>query len=584
LLGKRLAEVVGNTTRATGLLALANTLGAMVGPLVVGFWLLPTFGMARATLGLAASYAAIALCTWREPATRRAVWRAALAPAVLAASALLFPSDALEALLRKQIEIAYSSRERVVEFREGVVENIAYLERDWLGVPLYHRLVTDGYSMSGTTLAAQRYMRLYVNLPAALHPRLERALLISYGVGVTASALVELEELEQIDVVDISPEILELSAIIYGDDRPLDDPRVRSIIEDGRYYLQTTPERYDLITGEPPPPAYAGVVNLYTREYFEAMHARLREGGLATYWLPIGQLRGVDAKAITRAFCEAFADCSLWDSTPGNWMLMGRRGTRPAFSPTRLHAQWQRPRSAGSLEDIGIEGPADLGALFLADAPLLAAWTDGVEPLVDNFPGRAPPLWAGAPRDPAYEFARDPSERIRRFQASAAMRASWPRSERASVLGAMQLQPLVHAALARARPPLQALADAHRLLSQTQRRSLPLWLLGSDSLLQRAAQQTPLQNDPRVAYHRAVGAMVAGRESDARRALSRAAAPDSPVQATALGLQLYLACRSGDDDAASQLDSFADTPLARIDSYWELVSGLCAASDRPRAR
>jgi hypothetical protein len=164
------------------------------------------------------------------------------------------------------------------------------------------------------------------------------------------------------------------------------------------------------------------------------------------------------------------------------------------------------------------------------------------------------------------------------------MRASWPLAERASVLGAMQLQPLVHAALLRTRPPLQALADAHRLLSQTQRRSLPLWLLGSNPQLQRAAQRTRRQNDPRAAYHRAVGALVVGRESDARRALLRAAAPDSPLRATALGLQLYLACRSGDDDAVSQLDRFADTPLARIDSYWELVSRLCAASDGPRAQ
>ena len=35
---------------------------------------------------------------------------------------------------------------------------------------------------------------------------------------------------------------------------PLQDPRVRVHIEDGRQFLQATGRRFDLITGEPPPP------------------------------------------------------------------------------------------------------------------------------------------------------------------------------------------------------------------------------------------------------------------------------------------------------------------------------------------
>ena len=78
--------------------------------------------------------------------------------------------------------------------------------------------------------------------------------------------------------------------------------------EDGRYFLETTERRFDLITAEPPPPVLAGVVNLYTREYFELIHSRLREGGFASYWLPVKQMEARAAKAITAAFCGAFED------------------------------------------------------------------------------------------------------------------------------------------------------------------------------------------------------------------------------------------------------------------------------------
>ena len=47
-------------------------------------------------------------------------------------------------------------------------------------------------------------------------------------------------------------------------------------VEDGRHFLETRQQRYDLITGEPPPPKVAGIVNLFTKEYFAAIRARER--------------------------------------------------------------------------------------------------------------------------------------------------------------------------------------------------------------------------------------------------------------------------------------------------------------------
>ncbi len=138
--------------------------------------------------------------------------------------------------------------------------------------------------MSGTGWGARRYMKLYVYLPVALHPDPKSALLISYGVGSTAKALTDTPDFQTIDVVDISPEILEMSAIVYPvpSDHPLNDPRVTVHVEDGRYFLQTTKQTFDLITGEPPPPIMAGVANLYSREYFQLIHDRLAEGGMVS--------------------------------------------------------------------------------------------------------------------------------------------------------------------------------------------------------------------------------------------------------------------------------------------------------------
>ena len=99
-----------------------------------------------------------------------------------------------------------------------------------------------------------------------------------------------------------------MSDVIYAPAaHPLRDPRVRLHIEDGRYFLETTAERFDLITGEPPPPRTPGAVNIYTREYFQLIHDRLAEGGMATYWVPVARPDpGTDVDTIVRAFCDVF--------------------------------------------------------------------------------------------------------------------------------------------------------------------------------------------------------------------------------------------------------------------------------------
>ena len=52
------------------------------------------------------------------------------------------------------------------------------------------------------------------------------------------------------------------------------------------------------------PPRTPGTVNIYTREFFTAVHDRLNEGGLATYWVPVGRPNpGTDVNT-TAPVCE----------------------------------------------------------------------------------------------------------------------------------------------------------------------------------------------------------------------------------------------------------------------------------------
>jgi len=205
----------------------------------------------------------------------------------------------------------------------------------------------------------------------AVKPDIRHVLLIAYGVGSTAKAMTDTVQLESIDIVDTSRDIIDLSRIVYPDprDNPVHDKRVHIHIEDARFYLRSSGRRFDLITAEPPPPKNAGAVHLYTEEYFRILYDHLSEGGIVTYWLPVQQLRQSETNAVLKAFCNVFEDCSLWAGSRLNLMMVGTHGLRASASPEEFARQWNDPAVKREMVSLGIETPEQLSALLVADTP-----------------------------------------------------------------------------------------------------------------------------------------------------------------------------------------------------------------------
>jgi hypothetical protein len=132
----------------------------------------------------------------------------------------------------------------------------------------------------------------------------------------------------------------------------------------------------------------AGVVNLYTREFFQLVYDRLAEGGIATYWLPLHDLSDASSKNILRAFCDVFEHCSLWQGHSSNLMMVGTRGNRSTVSLEHFEAQWRDPRVGPELRSLGLERPEQLGALFIGDAKWIREITADSPALVDDQPNR----------------------------------------------------------------------------------------------------------------------------------------------------------------------------------------------------
>jgi len=496
-LGAAIEREIHPPSRAAGWMTFWNTLGSGMGPLAAGFVLLPWLGMERAFALLAVGYGVVAVLAWMGLATQRRPALLGGAVAATLAIGALFPYGKMdgEFVPRSADRYVRAGGGDIARIEEGRTETIVLLEKSFEGQTVVRTLLTNGHSMTGDAPNARRYMNLYAYFPVLFHPHIEHALLISYGLGNTARALLDSPDIERVDVVDISREILGLADDVFAPDRnPLRDPRVDVHVEDGRYFLQVTRERFDLITGEPPPPKNAGVVNLYTREYFQLAYDRLAEGGMHTYWLPIHDLTVADAKGIVAAYCEVFDDCTLWLGTATDWMLVGTRGHDWRPDGAHFARAWDDAVIGPDLREIGLEEPALLATTFLMDAPQLRAWSAGVPPLEDDHPKRLS-NFTPLPTDVFPDFAplMAPDAARARFAESAWVRRAFPAAIRARALDLFGVQRIVNDLVAPGggdRGPEQHIRDILYLLTETPYRTIPLWELGSQTRIARIAERS----------------------------------------------------------------------------------------------
>jgi spermidine synthase len=411
------------------------------------------------------------------------------------------------------------------------------------------------------------------------HGPVKHVLVVCYGVGVTAGAVLDLPSVESMDVAEISPDVVAVSDLIYPSNHPLHDHRARLHLEDGRQLLQTTTQRFDLITGEPPPPRTPGAVNIYTREYFQLTRDRLEEGGITTYWLPVGRPDpGTNVSTIIRAFCDVFDDCSLWNATPFDLMLVGSRRAAGPVSEAEFVKPWRMPDLRSRLSEVALELPQQIGATFLGDSAYLRQLTAGMPPLDDNHPQRLQPV-PGRPSlsDPGFgvdaavtrlfQSVLDPSRARQAFASSPFIRQLWPEHLIDDTLPFFDHQGILNDVLWDGGRPLQQIEKLHWLLTETPLRTLPLWLLGSDDVKEGIAWHA---NDGTGAaeYSRGLAALVARdypgaasafADSDQRGLRGEAIRP----------LRVYALCLAGRLDAARQLAQGMQPGSAEERHFWE---------------
>jgi len=295
-----------------------NTLGAILGSFAAGFIVLPVAGLQRglglgavATVVLAATLLVVA-----QPNAKRWV-AAALLPVVALGCIRVLPRWSLRhfsaGLFRVSIakDIIESNKWALPElayYHDGIATTVS-VEKWKRTVALKNNGKVD--ASNGDDMSTQIMVGLmpFVFWQAA-HPnapKKPRAAVVGFGSGVTIGAVTQFP-MAHADVVELEPAVVEAGSKFFGpwNHHPVDDPRVRVIIGDGRNFLTQASDKYDVIVSEPSNPWITGVSNLFTVDYWKLARARLADDGVFCQWAQLYEMSSKNIKVILRSFAEVF--------------------------------------------------------------------------------------------------------------------------------------------------------------------------------------------------------------------------------------------------------------------------------------
>jgi spermidine synthase len=357
------APSMAEVGRRVGGLYAANTVGAILGSALAGFALVPALGLSRAVAVGAAFHVAAAAVLFLRSKDKSLV---TVSVFVLAVGVILAPKIDHKKLSSGPYKYLYADSEeadRVLEnrellyYKEGVTATVAVTRT---GGQL--ALTIDG-KVDASLGADMDTQILLAHLPLLLSQSPEKVLVVGLASGMTLGSAERHTEVNSIECVEISPEVIEACAFFsdYNYD-PLSDPRLNLVIQDARNFMKMTDHTYDVIISEPSNPWMSGASALFTKEFFESCLSRLENGGIHCQWLQGYAIPTPLLLSVIATFCEVFPHVGLWMPLKGDLILLGSNAPF-VIDPDQIARRMSAEDVRRDLERIGLSSWDELAGM-----------------------------------------------------------------------------------------------------------------------------------------------------------------------------------------------------------------------------
>jgi spermidine synthase len=315
---KQIGHAVGNVLAA-------NTVGAILGSAVSGYFLIYIFGIERSLQLLTVVNIGLGLLVMLSIRNIKLLNQGVVALTAAVLVLLIFRPNFMRmwdaeffAIFQNNQPEAYDTPEKkqdaventdVLFYREGIDSTISSIKIKGGD----QALLVNGKVVASSAAKDRQCQLTLGHLPMLLHKNPRKILVIGLGTGMTLGAVSVHPNLEELTLVEIEPNVIG-AARTFGNfnNHVLNNPKLQIVFNDGRNFLTTTSSTYDVITADPIHPWTQGSGYLYTAEYFNLASKHLIPGGIMCQWLPIYELSVADLKSVAATFSRSFKYTMAW--------------------------------------------------------------------------------------------------------------------------------------------------------------------------------------------------------------------------------------------------------------------------------
>lgn len=317
LAGKLYTNKIESLGKSIGDIYAINTIGSVSGSFLAGFVLMPSIG-AQNTIILAVCFNLIGALTLIMIVAGNVRTKAIFASIIFIAITGLFCMPKWDNRVMTsgvfrgaQYTVSNAKSQEILFYKDGISSTVAVL-RETVSKGLTVNVNGKSDASTGADMATQIMLGY---LPIFYHQNPKIAFNLGLGSGVTVGAVLDSPSIEKVDCVEIEPTMKEAAAFFKDyNHNALEDPRFKFHVADGRNFLLSSKENYDIIISEPSNPWLSGVASCFAKEYFELCKSKLNDGGIACFWLQLYSIAPEDVKMILATISQVFPEIEIWVS------------------------------------------------------------------------------------------------------------------------------------------------------------------------------------------------------------------------------------------------------------------------------
>jgi len=358
-----------------------NTIGGAIGSFASGFLLIPLLGVENSIFAICMVNVFIGLSCWFVGSRLRTKNKIIVSVIALVVAVFLV------------VEIPQNSFVNIYNAKYPPPDNeMLYCKETINGTTtvfqntrqnMQRYLLIDGIGEVSTDYFSLRAFRFLDMLPFLYLPEAQNALVVTFGSGIVAGSIGSMPGIKHVDCVEICDKAFDAARYFsYDNHDVLHNKKINFIVNDGRNFVFTTKNRYDIISADATHPTSSDSWILYTREFYDLCKSKLVDNGVMCQWIPLHGIREEDYKKLLNTFRTVFPYAALYYSggrkNTGHTMLLGsKKPMQIDFNAAQK--LFEDKQIKDDLEQVNIGSAYDLLHSFIMDQ-------DGIKAYAGNSP------------------------------------------------------------------------------------------------------------------------------------------------------------------------------------------------------